>query len=129
MADRTAYGMSSDGWGPVGPSDDLVKSDGSEFGLVVTLTELLMGTTLIRQLEQYVGLNTLAAASGFTVDLPATPTEGDRIWFKDQEINASINSVTIDGNGKLIDGLSMFTVNIDEQALMIQFTFGEWRIF
>ena len=109
--------------GPTGPT-------GPAFTLV--LTEIDTDTLLSREQEQYVGLNTITSGTfGFTVTLPATPVEGDRIWFKDQEANASVNNVLIDGNGNAIDGdiTALFTVEFDEQAFMLQFAFGEWRIF
>jgi lipopolysaccharide assembly outer membrane protein LptD (OstA) len=93
------------------------------------LAQASANTTLLQLTEQYIGLNTSAAVGGFTITLPATPVAGDRVWIKDQEANASVNNVTINGNGNSIDGTGTFTVNIDEQALMIKFAFGEWRIF
>lgn len=94
------------------------------------LTSTSIDIVLTNAIERYVGLNT-GGTSGFTVYLPPFPDEGDKVLFKDQEANASVNNVTIDGNGNAIDGdlTTPFIINIDEQALMLIFAFGQWRIF
>lgn len=109
--------------GPIGPIGPTGPPD-------ITLTSVFGDIALTTAVERYVGLNT-GGTAGFTVFLPPFPDEGNRIWFKDQEANASVNNVTIDGNGNAIDGdlTTPFVVNIDEQAFMLMFAFGQWRIF
>ena len=103
--------------GPVGPPT------------TIFLIEVSVNTILTQEIEQYVGL--LTSGGGFTVTLPAAPIAGDRIWFKDQDANASASNVAIDGNGNPIDGdiTANLLIDVDEQALMLTFAFGEWRIF
>jgi hypothetical protein len=96
----------------------------------IFLTEVSTNAILSQEIEQYVGLLT-SGTGGFTVTLPAAPIPGDRVWFKDQDGAAGTNNVEIDGNGNPIDGdiTANLLIDIDEQALMVKFAFGEWRIF
>src|SRR5882757_5306715 len=70
-------------------------------GLVVTATKTANYTAVASDL---VICDTSGGA--FTVTLPASPTTGDRIGIF---LNVAGNTVTIDRNGKLIDGVAANT--------------------
>jgi hypothetical protein len=110
--------------GPTGPTG----ADGA--GSTVTLSQASSNVTLSQEGEQYVGLLT-GGTAGFIITLPLSPMAGDKIWFKDEDANASINNVSIDGNGNPIDGdvTNPFIVDVNEQSFLLIFAFGEWRIF
>ena len=86
--------------------------------------------TLSREVDQYVGLMT-GGTFGFTVTLPASPQEGDRVWVKDEDGNASVNNVYINGNGNPIDGdiTAEYLIAVDEQGVVFFYANGGWRIF
>lgn len=45
-----------------------------------------------------------------TIDLPVAPLEGLFLYIKDKG-NASVNNITIDGNGITIEGAATTTIN------------------
>ena len=49
-------------------------------------------------------------AGACTVTLPAGPTDGQRILVKDSSGLASVNVITVDGNGKMIDGIALAAI-------------------
>lgn len=73
-------------------------------------------------------INLDPSAGGFTVTLPATPDTGHS--FKFVEIANSANLVTIDGNGKNINGAANMGMNVARRARRIEYntTSGEWNI-
>lgn len=72
------------------------------------------------------------SSGGVTATLPASPNTGDSIRFFDVAKTFDTNNLTINRNGKLIQGDSAdLTVNIESAAFELVFsndTFG-WRIF
>jgi len=52
-------------------------------------------------------------ASAATINLVAAPKDGLVYTIKDATGNAEINNITIDGNGKTIDGETSITININ----------------
>ena len=57
-------------------------------------------------------------AGAVTIDLPATPFDGQAVKIKDASGNAVVNNITINRNGKEIDGAaSNATINTDGGAL------------
>jgi hypothetical protein len=54
------------------------------------------------------------ASSALTVTLPASPTPGSKLRVIDAANNASINRVTILGNGNSISGASAYFIDIDK---------------
>ena len=71
------------------------------------------GTTVSNGTEM--GLDSTTA--GFTINLPATPSLGDRVRFKDIGYNAATNNITIGRNGEEIEGdPSDLVLNVDGAA-------------
>lgn len=70
--------------------------------------------------------------NAITVTLPATASEGATIRFVDVAKNFNVNALTIDRNGRLIQGdADNMLVNIEGAAFDLVYyndTFG-WRIF
>ncbi len=81
-------------------------------------------TTLVRA-ETLVQAATDAGAVG--VLFPANPDDGDGIAVEDVGGAASSANITIDGNGRLIDGAA--TLVLDEDGIVAAFVFdaGQWR--
>ena len=70
-----------------------------------------------------------ASASSVTVTLPLTATNSGR-WFRIKKIDATGNSVTIDGNGsETIDGNLTVSFSIPYTALGVLSDGTEWWIF
>ena len=68
-----------------------------------------------------------ASIAPFTITLLAAPIYGQTMVFK--KIDDSTHAVTIDGNGKLIDGDSTFPVNIQWNAVVLIFDGVAWYAF
>lgn len=61
--------------------------------------------------------------AAFTVTLPASPVEGDRIYFTDWTGTFLTNNLTLARNGKLIYGLSQdLSLNINRWSSVLQYT-------
>lgn len=86
-------------------------------------------STLTQRSKQYAGLLPTTAGASITLDLPASPSEGDEVWFKDHEDGASTNNVVFSGNGNSIDGSGTYTVNQDGESGILKFSNGDWRVF
>ena len=67
-----------------------------------------------------------ATASGFTVTLPMVPAIGKIYNIK--KIDASVNIVVVDGNGRNIDGASTALIKFQDYAIEIQYDGINWRI-
>jgi hypothetical protein len=64
----------------------------------------------------------------YTVTMPASPTLGDAYEFKDVNGTATINNVTIAGNGKNIDGASTLVVNTNYASFVLTYTGTQWSV-
>jgi hypothetical protein len=69
----------------------------------------------------------LADTSGgsFTLTLMGNPVTGHELHIK---LINSANTLTVSGNGKLIDGLSSWTLAVRDEALTIQYDGTVWRV-
>jgi len=67
-----------------------------------------------------------SSTAGFTITLPATPNSGEILNVK--KVDSSANTVTINGNGKTIDGLSTLTINTQNQSYTLQYDGTGWYI-
>ena len=67
-----------------------------------------------------------ASGSAFTVLLPASPFEGLCYWLSENA--GSANNVSIDGNGKNINGIAAFAMAAAFQQRRIRYNGTEWRI-
>lgn len=63
-----------------------------------------------------------------TVLLNLNPGEGDVVIIKDKKGDASVNTITIDGNGKLIDGASSIIINQDKASYSLVYDGVSWNI-
>jgi len=65
--------------------------------------------------------------SGITVDLPATPQDGDTYVIKD---GVGIGDQTVDGNGHNIDGSATFLMGTSYQSIVVVFCsdLNEWMV-
>lgn len=63
-----------------------------------------------------------------TVTLPAAPVDGTIFQIKDMYGNAEVENITIDGNGKNIDGAASFVMAVDFQSSTVLYDAGadEW---
>jgi hypothetical protein len=64
-----------------------------------------------------------------TINLPASPTLGDYYQIKDKIGNASVNNITVLGNGNLIDGLPSYLLDLDYCSIPLVFNGTGWNIF
>ena len=62
-----------------------------------------------------------------TVNLPATPLDGQVVILKDVT-GAGLVAEVIDGNGNTIDGLATRTIAIAYRSVTLHFEGGEWKI-
>jgi hypothetical protein len=65
-------------------------------------------------------------ASPTAIVLPSTPTQGMQISVKDRKGDASTNPITVNGNGKNIDGASTFLMNFNHQSATLYYGDTEW---
>ena len=70
---------------------------------------------------------TALAAPGL-VTLDAAPVLGDYVVVKAAP-NSTTFPVTVDGNGKTIDGAATFVLDADNQAVSLVYNGTEWRVF
>ena len=63
-----------------------------------------------------------------TINLPATPTANNYIVIKDKKGDAATNNITIQGNGKLIDGVSSILINGNNQAYTLKYDGSAWNL-
>lgn len=70
--------------------------------------------------------STSAGAVGVT--LPATPSTGQKVDIKDSTGNSPTNNITINGNGKNIDGQATFLINVSYGSVTLMYNGAEWSI-
>ena len=66
------------------------------------------------------------ASAGNTVKLPSSATNGQQHTVKDYAGIASVASITVDGNGKLIDGNAAFPISTDFGAITFTYNNNAW---
>ena len=106
---------------------DLPPSAGGEDLIYRTQHVTSTGTTDIALLDEYVTVN---APGIVTLRLPSSPVDGEGHIFKDTSGVASVNNITIDGNGNLIDGISTYEMSIDYQGIQVVYSVasGMWSL-
>lgn len=67
-----------------------------------------------------------ASTAAFTISLPSSPSVSETHNVK--KIDATINGVTVSGNGKLIDGASTAVIQWQYESLEMQFNGASWSI-
>jgi hypothetical protein len=63
-----------------------------------------------------------------TVTLPASPTTSRSLIIKDGKPDAALFNITIDGNGKTIDGAATLVLSIDYASVEIIYNGTEWNV-
>lgn len=76
-----------------------------------------------------VACNKANPAAAVTVKLPASPGDGRIVCVKDYKGDAATNNVTVDGNGKNIEGAAtdLISVNKAERWYRYDVTAAEWK--
>lgn len=67
-----------------------------------------------------------ATSAGFAVKLTAAPVKGEVHNLK--KIDGTLNVVTFDGNGKLIDGVATINLLLPEWSLAVVYDGAAWQI-
>jgi len=83
-------------------------------------------TTIVNASDDMIFITTISAP--FTITLPATPTAGHVFTIKDASGTASLNAVTLAGNGHTIDGSSTFPINQNYESINIVYNGTSWSI-
>ena len=63
-----------------------------------------------------------------TINLPANPTANNYVVIKDKKGDAATNNITIQGNGKLIDGVASILINGNNQAYTLKYDGAAWNL-
>lgn len=63
-----------------------------------------------------------------TINLPAAPTANNYVVIKDKKGDAATNNITIQGNGKLIDGVASILINGNNQAYTLKYDGAAWNL-
>ncbi|NDD55864.1 hypothetical protein EBZ39_18690 [bacterium] len=66
--------------------------------------------------DYYLGVDSTFSAITLTLPDPATLTNGHRFCVKDEMGKAGINSITVDGNGAMIDGQPTLTISCEYES-------------
>lgn len=69
------------------------------------------------------------SSAGFTVTLPANPNIGDIVEIADAKGLWGTNNLTLNGNGKDIEGLSTYPLDVSGVLVKIIYNGIEWRVY
>jgi hypothetical protein len=78
--------------------------------------------------ELFVEVDTVAIGGVSSIVLPAVPSSNSIVNVKDITGSASVNIITIDGNGNLIDGLATLPINSNYGSYRLLWNGSQWRI-
>jgi hypothetical protein len=85
------------------------------------------GSYVVLSSDAFIVINkTVGAAT--TVTLEASPTSGRLIIVKDGKGDAAANNITVDGNGKNIDGASTNVISTNFQARIYIYNGTQWNV-
>lgn len=70
--------------------------------------------------------NVPTASGAATIYAPASPADGAEFIVKDADGSAATNAITLDGNGKNIDGTSTCTLNVASEQAAFVYDGTEW---
>lgn len=86
--------------------------------------------TLSEKYGEYIPFDVSGAGGGFTITLPASPYDGMTFHFS--EVKGSSNALTVDGNGKNINGASTLSMAVAYQQRKIRYSsatgVGQWIV-
>ena len=95
---------------------------------VTTLTTIQPSNTYNVLSSDYIVSVGAGVSNALTVNLPSSPILGRTLYVKDEGLDASVNNITIDGNGNTIDGGLTFTMNVELQSVMLTWNGAEWMV-
>jgi hypothetical protein len=64
-----------------------------------------------------------------TINLPTDNTEGDVLVITDTGGNASVNNITINGNGANISGSSTYMLQVSYESVQMHYHNGNWFVY
>jgi hypothetical protein len=70
-----------------------------------------------------------STGSATTITLPASPTSGEIKIIKDGKGDAATNNITIQGNGKNIDGTATQVINVNYGAFSLAYNGTQWNVW
>lgn len=68
-----------------------------------------------------------ATGAATTITLPSSPVVGKTYIIKDGKGDAATNNITVNGNGKNIDGAASFVININYGSLSLVYNGTQWN--
>jgi len=80
----------------------------------------------ISNTEYLISVGTLGAP--ITIYLPSSPQTGRVIYVKDTAGGSQTNNITVDGNGKNIDGSATFIINVNYASVSLVYTGSQWSV-
>jgi len=89
------------------------------------VTNINSTPTTLTDVDQF-GAVTVGGA--VTVNLPASPSTGRSIIVKDTRGTATVDNITVSGNGNTIDGLATRVIATDYESLRVVYTGTEWSV-
>jgi hypothetical protein len=102
-------------------------SDCGTANTIIPVSVTTTGTSITLTPSSYFVVINKAVGSPTTVLLLATPATGQTVIIKDGKGDAGINNITINGNGKLIDGFTTFVLNQGHQSINLTFNGTQWN--
>jgi hypothetical protein len=104
-----------------------LKSTGALLEGLTTITQAANPTPYkVRGRDNRVHVGTTSTA--YQVDLPPFPAAGRKISVKDKARTAAARNITINGNGKNIDGAATLVMNVNGQSVHLVYDGAEWAI-
>jgi hypothetical protein len=92
-----------------------------------TITQLAFPTPyLVLPTDDVIQVSTTTTA--YTVRLPLVPFQGQTFTVKDFANTAATRNITIDGNGKNIDGSATFVINVNRSSITVCYEGTAWSI-
>ena len=105
------------------------------------ITDAYTKTEIDSKLEQYTNINSDytndkinnfifadTSANTITITLQAEPNVGDKVTIHDNTGSFSTNNLTVDGNGKNINGNANLVLSTNDSTTRLIFNGTEWRI-
>jgi hypothetical protein len=69
----------------------------------------------------------LSSNNNFAVNLPTNPNSGDQVIVKDGKGNAKNYNITVNGNGKSIDGSATFEIDENYGSVWLIYNDTQWN--
>jgi hypothetical protein len=82
-------------------------------------------TIPVNNREVYVGVDTTSGLR--TVTMHPNPAAGDKVYVKDEGLNAFTNPITVNGNGNNVDCCATVSINYNNAGVLYIFAGGQWR--